>query len=302
MGVDLIFPHSVRHLVLRERERATSIIAMSDTLSYHPSISASCSSPKIVFTVPHSARIWNYWLGGKDNYPVDRAAGAAWAATHPQITADVRSSRKFVLDAVGDLAGFAGVRQFVDIGTGLPFFPNVHEVVQQVEPDCRVVYVDNDPLVLTHARALHTPIGGGAPVTVVEADVREPERILEGAGENLDLTRPVAVVLGGVLGYVIDDRQVRSIITMLAGALSPGSYLVICDGTGTHPAVRRALAAYLDTGARPYVLRSPEQLAAFVEGLSVLAPGLVPLDRWRAGPLCGRGAGCDSYGMLVRTP
>jgi hypothetical protein len=152
-------------------------------------------SPEIDASVPNSARIWNYWLGGKDNYPVDREAGEQFRAIFPEIVEVARSTRAFLNRAVRYLAGEAGVRQFLDIGTGLPTAENTHEVAQRVAPEPRIVYVDNDPVVLAHARALLTSTEG---VTAyVDADLHDPGRILELSAHTLDLNRPVAVMLLG---------------------------------------------------------------------------------------------------------
>jgi len=152
--------------------------------------------PKIDTTVPHSARIWNYWLGGKDNYPADRQAGEQTIAVLPEIVDIARASRQFLVRVVRYLAAGAGIRQFLDIGTGLPTVSNTHQVAQQVAPGSRVVYVDNDPLVLVHARALLTSSAGGA-TDYIEADARDAGTILQGAAATLDLTRPVAITMLG---------------------------------------------------------------------------------------------------------
>ncbi len=164
--------------------------------------------PEIDTSVPHSARVWNYWLGGKDHYPVDRAAGEQFREVFPEIVNAARASRQFLTRAVRYLAGEAGIRQFLDIGTGLPTADNTHEVAQRAAPACRIVYVDNDPLVLTHARALLTSTPEGA-TDYVDADLREPGKIVEGAARTLDFTQPVALMLMGILGHAADDDEAR---------------------------------------------------------------------------------------------
>ena len=150
--------------------------------------------PEIDTSVPHSARVWNYWLGGKDNFPVDRAAGDQFREIFPEIVDAARASRGFLTQAVRYLAGEAGIRQFLDVGTGLPTVDNTHEVAQRVAPDSRIVYVDNDPLVLVHARALLTSTPQGV-TDYIDADLRDPDKILQGAAETLDFTQPVAITL-----------------------------------------------------------------------------------------------------------
>ncbi|MGH3912529.1 MAG: SAM-dependent methyltransferase, partial [Pseudonocardiaceae bacterium] len=184
---------------------------------------------KIRMDVPHSARIWNYWMGGKDNYEVDRAAGDAWVAVHPGIISTATQSRQFLIRVVRFLAGEAGMRQFLDIGTGLPTMQNTHEVAQQVAPESRIVYVDNDPLVLVHARALlHNTTPEGV-TTYVDADFHDPDLIIADARNVLNFNRPVAVMFMGVLGHVADFSEVRSIVARVMAAVPSGSYLALYD-------------------------------------------------------------------------
>ncbi|HEY4726077.1 MAG TPA: SAM-dependent methyltransferase, partial [Actinomycetota bacterium] len=225
-------------------------------------------APQIDATVPNSARIWNYWLGGKDNYPVDREAGDDYRAIYPEIVEVARSSRRFLTRAVRYLAGEAGLRQFLDIGTGLPTAENTHEVAQRIAADARVVYVDNDPVVLAHARALLTSTQG---VTAyIDADLHDPERILAAAPRTLDLTQPIGLMLLGILGHIGDDDEARAIVKRLLGALPAGSYLTVCDGTNIiSEAGVEAQRLYNESGAVPYRLRTPDQIAAFFEGLEL---------------------------------
>ncbi len=238
-------------------------------------------TPKIDTSVPHSARIWNYWLGGKDNYPVDQAAGDEYVATFPGIVDIARQSRAFLARAVRYLAGEAGVRQFLDVGTGLPTVDNTHEVAQRVAPDSRIVYVDNDPLVLVHAQALLTSAPQGA-CHYIDADLRDPDAILAGAAQTLDFGKPVALMLMEILGHVTSDDEARSIVSRLVAGLPAGSYLVIADGTSSITAeFEQAQQDYDDTGADAYKLRGPAQIARFFDGLEVLEPGIVPCLQWR---------------------
>ena len=260
-------------------------------------------SPEIDASVPNSARIWNYWLGGKDNYPVDREAGEQFRAIFPEIVEVARSTRAFLNRAVRYLAGEAGLRQFLDIGTGLPTADNTHEVAQRVAPKSRVVYVDNDPVVLAHARALLTSTPEGA-TAYVDADLRDPDRILELTAPTLDLARPVALMLLGVLGHIVDDDEARSIVKRLLDGLASGSYLVLCDGTNTSQAGVQAQDDYDQSGAIPYRLRSPEQIAGFFAGLELVEPGVVSCPRWRPDPAKGDGppAETDAFGGVGRKP
>jgi O-methyltransferase involved in polyketide biosynthesis len=261
--------------------------------------------PEIDTTVPHSARIWNYWLGGKDNYPVDRAAGDQYREVFPEIVDVARASRQFLTRAVRYLAGEAQVRQFLDIGTGLPTADNTHQVAQRMDPACRIVYVDNDPLVLTHARALLTSTPQGA-TDYIDADLRDPDKILEAAARTLDFSRPIALMLMGILGHIGDYDEARSIVKRLLDALPPGSYLALNDGTDViSKAFAEAQQRYNESGAIPYQLRSPEQIAGFFDGLELVQPGVVSVPRWRpdlAKADGGPPAEVDAFGGIGRKP
>jgi O-methyltransferase involved in polyketide biosynthesis len=232
--------------------------------------------------VPHSARVWNYWLGGKDNFAADRAVGDQVRAIYPEVVEIARASRAFLARAVQHLAGEAGIRQFLDIGTGLPTADNTHDVAQQVDQSCRIVYVDNDPLVLTHARALLTSSAQGA-TAYIDADVRNPGKILRAAAETLDFARPVALIMLGILGNVADTEEAKAIVARLVSAVPSGSYLVINDGTNTNQAGVEGAQARSDAGD-PYYLRSPAAITRFFDGLELLEPGVVPTPRWRPAP------------------
>jgi hypothetical protein len=236
--------------------------------------------PEIDTTVPHSARIWNYWLGGKDNYPVDRQAGDEFTEIFPGIVDAARAVRHFLARAVHYLAGDVGIRQFLDIGTGLPTVDNTHEIAQRIAPETRIVYVDNDPLVLAHARALLTSTPGGA-TDYINADVRDPDRILEAAARTLDFSRPVGLMLMGIMGHIDDRDEPHAIVRRLLDALPSGSHLVLNDGTNTDPKRREAHQRYNSGGAVPYHLRSPEEITRFFDGLELLEPGVVPVSQWR---------------------
>ena len=235
-------------------------------------------------SVPHSARVWNYLLGGTDNFPVDRQAGDKVREIFPGMVDITRQSRFMLARVVRYLAGEAGIRGFLDIGTGLPTADNTHQVAQRVAPESRIVYVDKDPLVLLHARALLTSSPEGA-TAYLEADVRDPAAILRQAAETLDLTRPTALMLMGVMGLVEDYDEARSIVGRLMTALPAGSHLALYDGVDTDPAYVQAIAGYnRGSGAIPYTPRSPAQIAGFFDGLDLLSPGVVPVSRWRPDP------------------
>jgi O-methyltransferase involved in polyketide biosynthesis len=230
--------------------------------------------------VPHSARIWNYWLGGKDNYAVDREAGDQYKEIFPGIAVVARTSRAFLTRAVRYLATEAGIRQFLDVGTGLPTANNTHEVAQRAAPESRIVYVDNDPLVLAHARALLTSSPEGA-CEYLDADIRDPAAILAAAA--LDFTRPVALMLMGIMGHFTDAEAYPIVAHLLAG-LPAGSYFALYDGADTNEAFNRAQQGYNDSGAVPYHLRSPERFERYFEGLKLVEPGVVPVPHWRPDP------------------
>lgn len=234
-------------------------------------------------TVPVSARIWNYWMGGKDYYEVDREAGDQFLALYPGIAHMARASRFFISRVVTYLTRDVGIRQFLDVGTGLPSNDNTHEVAQRIAEDCRVVYVDNDPLVLTHARALLT--GKRGTTDYIDADMNEPTDIIRIAREKLDFSRPVAIMLMGILGHIgnpdeNNDAYARAAVEQLKQALPVGGYLALYEATNTVPAHNEAIRIYNETGAAPYYLRSEEQVVRFFDNLEPVAPGIVPIQDW----------------------
>jgi O-methyltransferase involved in polyketide biosynthesis len=242
-------------------------------------------------TVPHAARVWNYWLGGKDNYAVDRKIGDEILAVFPAQAEIARQSRAFLARAVSYLAGEARIRQFLDIGTGLPTANNTHEVAQRLAPESRIVYVDNDPLVLAHARALLTSTPEGA-CHYIDADLHSTDKIITEAAGTLDFAKPIAVMLLGILGYVPDPEQPGNIVAGLMSRMPPGSYLVINDGTNVfhdrteHESAEdspraRIVALYAATGAVAYHLRTPAQIEGFFADLELIDPGVVPVSQWR---------------------
>ena len=232
----------------------------------------------------HPARRYDYWLGGKDNFAADRASGDAILAAFPTARLAVVENRAYLRRAVTYLVQDAGIRQFLDIGTGLPSANNTHEVAQASAPESRIVYVDNDPMVLVHARALLTSAPAGA-TTYIDADLREPQRILDDPklGEVLDLTKPVALMLIAVLHFVKESEEPYATVAHLLDALPSGSYLVMSHGTNDHmdAAMREAVEA-ANGPEGDFVARTKEQVTQFFQGLEMVAPGIVPLAEWRA--------------------
>ncbi|MBU2670767.1 SAM-dependent methyltransferase [Actinoplanes bogorensis] len=245
--------------------------------------------------VPHSARVWNYWLGGTDNFPADRAVGDEFAKLYPDIVVVARSSRAFLKRAVTFLAGEAGIRQFLDLGTGIPSAEHTHQVAQAIAPDAQVVYVDNDPLVLAHA---HTVLSAEA--VYVDADVRDPASVIASSG--LDLAQPVGLILMNILGHIPDLDEAVDVVGTLMQTLPSGSYLVTADGTNVvdGPAFEAAIAVWNANAPLSYHLRHPDELARFLDGLEVLDPGLVPCASWR--PAGDEQRPTDEYGAVARKP
>ncbi|WP_232664498.1 SAM-dependent methyltransferase [Pseudonocardia sp. TRM90224] len=249
-------------------------------------------------TVAHNARVWNYWLGGKDNYSADRAAGDVVHGLFPLIVDVARADRAFLGRAVHFLAAEAGIRQFLDIGTGLPTAANTHEVAQTLAPESRIVYVDNDPLVLAHARALLTSTPQGR-TAYVDADAHDPAAILDAAQGTLDLDRPVAVMMLGILNFVLDDADARGVVSTIMGAVPPGSFLAI-----THPTTElggegnvAAMEFWNKNATPPIRARSSAEFAAFLDGLEPVEPGIVSCARWRT-----EAPTVPQFGAVARKP
>ena len=251
-------------------------------------------------TTPHSARVWNYWLGGKDNFAVDRQVGEQVLQMLPSIVEQARADRAFLGRAVTHLAGERGIRQFLDIGTGLPSADNTHEVAQRVAPSSRITYVDNDPLVLVHARALLTSAPEGA-TDYLQADLEDPETILREAARTLDLSQPVALMLMGVLHHVADTDEAYAIVDRLKGALAPGSYLVINHATNAvyGEASDEGVRHWNQFGKPKITLRSPDEIARFFAGWTMLEPGVVSCSRWRPGAVDQTSSEVDEFGGVA---
>jgi hypothetical protein len=231
---------------------------------------------------PNPARVYDVFLGGKNNYPADRIAARAALAANPRGYLNVWHNRDFVRRAVSHLAADAGIRQFLDVGTGLPTAENVHEIAQRIAPRSWIVYVDNDPVVLAHARALLSSHPAGA-ADYLDADLRDPDRILEKARRTLDFGQPTALVLAAVLHFV-EDRAAYDSVARLVSALAPGSYLILSHLTiDLNPrSGMKAAKSYADSGLA-FVLRSKPDILRFVthNGLELIEPGIVPVHRWR---------------------
>jgi len=228
--------------------------------------------------------VWNYWLGGRDYFAADRAAAEQLSREFPHLAQTARAERAFLVRAVRFLAGPARIRQFLDIGAGLPAGGNTHEIAQRIAPEVGIVYADNDPAVLVHARALlQNPVRASTPegVSYVDADLRDVTAVLAGAARTLDLGQPVALIMLGILGHLDDYGAARSITSQLMDALPAGSYLAIADGVAGSGPVDDAQRRYNGAAAVPYHLRRPDQLASFFDGLDLVEPGVVPCPRWK---------------------
>jgi hypothetical protein len=232
--------------------------------------------------IPHIARVYDYWLGGKDNFAADRAVAEAAMREDPNVVEGVRGNRAFLARAVRYLVGEAGVRQFLDIGTGIPAADNTHEVAQDVAPECRVVYVDNDPIVLSHARALLTSEPGGA-TAYLDEDLRNVAELIRSASATLDLTRPVAVMLIGILHCIPDEDDPAGVVGQLMDAVPSGSYLAISHPANdmTNPGVRRLASRMNELMPMKVRFRSQADVARFFDGLELVEPGLVRGPEWR---------------------
>lgn len=250
--------------------------------------------------VAHIARVYNYWLGGKDNFAADREAAELVITSYPAVLASVREQREFLRRAVSYLAGEAGITQFLDVGTGLPSAGNTHEIAQRAAPQSRIVYVDNDPIVLAHARALLTSSPQGA-TAYLDADLRDVPAILAEAAGMLDFSKPVAVMLIGILHCVPDSDDPVGLVNRLLDAVPPGSYLVIAHPANDIHATQIGTAANRlnQVMAQPVTLRPHAEVARFFDGLDLLEPGLVQVHRWRAVPADPR-VELANYGGVAR--
>ena len=238
--------------------------------------------PVLDTSTAHPARVYDYWLGGKDNFAADREAGEQALKAYPQLAEAVRSNRAFLARAVRFLTGPAGVRQFLDIGTGIPSAENTHEVAQREAPDSRIVYVDNDPIVLLHAQTLLRSTAAGA-CDYIQADLRDPARILSEAGRTLDFGQPVALMLLAILQFIPDDADPWGLVAQLMAPLPPGSYLVVSHPTDDFNPNRQgeSIQRYNERVAEQATLRGHEETVRFFAGLELVEPGVVAVAKWR---------------------
>jgi hypothetical protein len=287
---------------------------LNETNDTHPTLSHTGGAPvrrsssRIDTTVPHSARIWNYWLGGKDNYAIDRETGDQVQRILPSIVDQARADRAFLGRAVRYLAGKERIRQFLDVGTGLPTVDNTHEVAQRIQPSARIVYADNDPLVLAHARALLTSTPEGA-CDYIDVDLNDPTAIVEAASETLDFTQPIALMLLGIVHHITDTDtdtdQAYAIVDRLIDALAPGSFLAINHATNIihGQASDHATRLWNEFGTPPITLRTPTQIGRFFDGLWLVEPGIVSCSRWRPETISWiEPAEVDEFCGLARKP
>jgi trans-aconitate methyltransferase len=238
--------------------------------------------PVIDTSKPHPARVYDYWLGGKDNFAADREAGEQALLAYPELALAVRANRAFLARAVRHLVKDAGIRQFLDIGTGIPTGSNTHEVAQSVAPESRVVYVDNDPIVMLHARALLTSTPEGV-TEYIEADLRDADKILTEARRTLDFSQPTALMLLAILQFIPDDEDPWQLVSRVLDALAPGSHLVISHPTNDFSPEQGAesIRRYNDRVPDQATLRGSDGTSRFFDGLDLLEPGVVPVAKWR---------------------
>jgi S-adenosyl methyltransferase len=265
--------------------------------------SAHSDSAAFDTSTAHIARVYDYWLGGKDNYAADRAVGDQVRQAYPNIAHSVRANRAFLARAVSYLVSEAGVRQFLDIGTGIPSANNTHEVAQAAAPESRVVYVDNDPVVLVHARALLSSDPAGV-TDYIDADLRDTAAVLSRAGRTLDLAEPVAVMLLGILHMIPDADDPAAIVTALMGATASGSFLTISHPASDIDAAAGAEASrrYNAQAAESATFRSHAQVLGLFDGLDLVPPGLVPVPQWRPRSEIEAKTPSNLWGAMGRKP
>ncbi|HEX3713703.1 MAG TPA: SAM-dependent methyltransferase [Trebonia sp.] len=254
-------------------------------------------------SVPSPARMWNYWVGGKDHFAADRASAERIAEAIPALPALAKLVRAFLRDIVQTLAAEHGIRQFLDIGTGLPTADNTHEVAQRAAPESRIVYADYDPSVLAHARALLTSTPEGR-TAYVQADLRDTDTIVKAAGETLDFSQPVAILLFAVLHFIQDEDDPYRIIRKLVDAVPSGSYLVILHAPSDlfpSDAIAEHNRRYNNSGAERIRPRSQEEVSRFFDGLELVPPGIATLSEWLDGHPLGTGAG-QAWVGVARKP
>jgi hypothetical protein len=259
--------------------------------------------PDFDTSVPHIARVYDYWLGGQDNFAADREMGERTLRAYPNLVYSVRANRAFLARAVRFLAGEMGIRQFLDIGTGIPTANNTHEVAQHIAPEARIVYVDNDPVVLSHAKALlkSTPEGACA---YIDADLRDPDTILAGAADTLDFGQPVAVMLIAVMHFVGDDAQASAIVNRLMAACVPGSFLTMSHAASDIDAAQMAemVRRLNESTAEKTTLRDRAGVARLFEGLELVEPGVIRAAEWRPTTDLEAASPAALWGGVARKP
>jgi len=238
--------------------------------------------PEFDTSVPHIARVYDYWLGGKDNFAADRELGERTLAAYPNLVFSVRANRAFLARAVRFLAAEAGIRQFLDIGTGIPTADNTHEVAQRIAPTSRIVYVDNDPIVLSHAQALLTSNPEGV-CAYLDADLRDPDKILAAAADTLDFSQPVAVMLVAVMHFVASDTEAAEIVRQLSAGCAPGSYVALSHAASDIDTEQQTemVRRLNQSVAEKATLRDRAGVTRLFEGLELVEPGVVRTAGWR---------------------
>jgi hypothetical protein len=259
--------------------------------------------PDFDISVPHIARVYDYWLGGKDNFAADRELGERTLQAYPNLVFSVRANRAFLARTVRFLAAEAGIRQFLDIGTGIPTNSNTHQVAQDVAPEARIVYVDNDPIVLSHARALLTSKPEGA-CAYLDADVRDPDKILASAADTLDFGQPVALMLVAVMHFIGDDSEASEIVGRLMGACAPGSFVTISHAASDIDAKQQTemVRRLNESVAEKATLRDRARVTRLFDGLELVEPGVVRVTEWRPDSQLEAASPTGLWGGVARKP
>ena len=259
--------------------------------------------PDFDTSVPHIARVYDYWLGGTDNFAADRLMGERTLQAYPNLVYSVRANRAFLARAVRFLAGEAGIRQFLDIGTGIPTANNTHEAAQRVAPSSRIVYVDHDPVVLSHAQALLASTPEGA-CTYIDADLRDPETILAAAADTLDFSQPVAVMLIAVMHFIGDDAEASAIMRRLMAACVPGSYVALSHAASDIDAAQMAemVRRLNESTAEKTTLRDRAGVTRLFDGLELVEPGVIRAAEWRPDTDLEAASPAALWGGVARKP
>ena len=259
--------------------------------------------PDFDTSVPHIARVYDYWLGGTDNFAADRVMGERTLQAYPNLVYSVRANRAFLTRAVRFLAGEAGIRQFLDIGTGIPTANNTHEAAQRVAPSSRIVYVDHDPVVLSHAQALLASTPEGA-CTYIDADLRDPETILAAAADTLDFSQPVAVMLIAVMHFIGDDAEASAIMRRLMAACVPGSYVALSHAASDIDAAQMAemVRRLNESTAEKTTLRDRAGVTRLFDGLELVEPGVIRAAEWRPDTDLEAASPAALWGGVARKP